>query len=217
MKHPKTSLSLLALAACLLTSSAAFGQIRYSVAAGPNFTALEADLGDLSNLQSVENATEIGFFANLGLSLDAGPLAVRSGLNYVSAGAIFDGSNFLERDDFTVSFITIPVELAFAFSAAPGVRPYVLGGGERRFRLDLSDDEIDFQDNLKTQSTAATIGAGVSLTVPGFGISVSPEVRYAVDIDGLTTGEVTVGDELVRIRDEFKADMLRFGIVLGFQ
>ena len=190
-------------------------QIRYDLSAGPNFTSLSTGLDDVQELGDLDYDMTVGFYASLGLGFDVGPLDVHSGLTYINAGAIFDGSTFLDRDDFAVNFIAIPVDLRLGFPVAPLVRPYLLAGGEGRFRLDISGENFSFEDNLKRQSLAASIGAGVTFSVPVVGVSLSPEVRYAIDIEGLTEGDVTVEEEVVRIRDEFKAHMLRFGLVVG--
>lgn len=215
--HPsiRTIRKLVAFVVALLVLQSAHAQIRYDVSAGPNFTSMSTDLEDIQNLEDLDYDMKLGFYASLGLGMDVGPLAIHSGITYINAGAIFDGSTFLDRDDFDVNFIAIPVDVRIGIPVSPFLQPYLLAGGEGRYRLDLSGDTVTFEDNLKRQSLAASIGAGLTVALPLVGVSVSPEVRYAIDLEGLTEGDVTVGEELVRIRDEFKAHMLRFGLVVG--
>lgn len=187
-------------------------QINYSFAAGPNITTLEVDFEDL---ERPRYDPVIGFFAGVTAGLELGPASVHAGATYVNAGAIFDGSEFLDRDNFDVNFITVPVDVRIFLPISLMASPYLLGGGELRYQLDLSDTDQGFEDSLERQSIAASIGAGIRLNVPGLGLRIAPEVRYAIDVTGLSSGEVTVSDEVLRIRDEFRADMLRFGLVVG--
>ena len=206
---------MLAVTTCLLAAQPASGQIGYDFSAGPNLTMMNVDLQDLETLQEFDYDAQLGFYASLGVGMDLGPVSVHSGVIFVNAGGIFNGTDFLERDNFDVNFLTRPLDLRISIPISSSIQPYILGGGERRYRLDLSEDDISFEDNLKRQSSAASIGAGVRFSLPMLGVSVSPEVRYAIDLDGLTEGDVRIQDELVRIRDEFKANMLRFGLVFG--
>jgi hypothetical protein len=190
----------------------ALGQINYTFAAGPNWTTLEVDF---ENLERPQYDAVVGFFAGVTGGIEIGPASIHAGATYVNAGAIFDGSEFLNRDNFDVGFITVPVDVRLYLPISLIASPYLLGGGELRYRLDLSDGEQGFGESLERQSIAAGIGAGVRLNVPGLGMSIAPEIRYAIDVTGLSSGEISVADEVFRIRNEFKADMLRFGLVVG--
>ncbi len=198
--------------ACIAPVQQAHGQIDYSFAAGPNVTTLEVDF---ENREQPQYDAVVGFFAGVNAGLELGPASIHAGATYINAGAIFDGSEFLNRDNFDVNFIAVPVDVRIFLPISPIASPYLLGGGELRYRLDLSDTDQGFQESLEQQSVAASIGAGIRLTVPGLGLRIAPEVRYAIDVTGMSSGDVTLVDEVLRVRDEFKADMLRFGLVVG--
>lgn len=208
----KGSLSALVAIVALWSASSSHAQLRFSLSAGPNFTTLDVDL---ENIRNPEYDAVVGFFVSVNAGLTLGPLSVHSGANYVNAGAIFNGSEFLSRDEFDVNFITVPLDVRVYLPITPIATPYILGGAELRYLLDLSDADAEFEEALNRQSTAASIGLGVKLKVPGIGISLAPEVRYHIDVTGLTEGDVDLRDEVLRIRDEFKADMLRLGLVVG--
>lgn len=205
---------LIALITAMLVGAShnANAQINYGFAAGPNVTILEVDF---ANVQNPSYDAVIGFFAGITAGLNLGPASVHAGVTYINAGAIFDGTEFLERDDFNVGFVAIPVDVRVFLPISPLASPYLLGIGEMRYRLDLSDAHADFEDALTRQSVAAGIGVGVRLNIPGIGLRIAPEVRYAIDVTGISEGDVTIGEELIRIRDDFRADMLRFGLVFG--
>lgn len=190
----------------------AHAQLRYGFSAGPNITSVEVDF---ENAEQPSYDAVVGFFAGVAAGLSLGPASIHAGATFINAGAIFDGSDFMERDNFNVNFVAIPVDVRVYFPISLIASPYLLGSGELRYRLDLSDADQEFEESLTRQSAAAGIGAGIRLNVPGLGLRISPEIRYAIDVTGISDGDVTVGDEFRRIRDEFKLDMLRFGLVVG--
>lgn len=192
--------------------NAAQAQLRYDFSAGPNVTSVEVDF---ESTEQPSYDAVVGFFAGVTAGLSLGPASIHAGATFINAGAIFDGSNFMERDNFNVNFIAIPLDVRVYFPISLIASPYLLGSGELRYRLDLSDADQGFEDSLTRQSAAAGIGAGVRLNVPGLGLRISPEIRYAIDVTGISDGDVTIGEEVTSIRDEFKVDMLRFGLVLG--
>ncbi len=206
------SLTIVLLTMLIPSPQTVYAQLKYSFSAGPNVTSLEVDFEDA---EKPEYDAVIGFFVGLTTGLTLGPASIHAGATFINAGAIFDGSEFLERDNFNVNFVAIPVDVRVFLPVSLIASPYLLGGGELRYRLDFSDADAGFEDSLTRQSVAAGIGAGVRLSVPGLGLRISPEVRYSIDVTGISDGDVTIGEEIMRIRNEFKADMLRFGLVVG--
>lgn len=206
----------------LLAWAPVFGQVSTSVSAGPNFTSLDLDTDKLREIDEgwgdIDYDPVIGFYLGFSTGVELGPVVVRSGLSFVNAGAIFDGSTFLDEDEFEVNFITLPIDLRIYIPVSERVRPYLSAGPEFRYRLHLDVDEADedFVDDLDRLTPAASIGAGVSIELPVLGIGVSPELRYAVDFHGLVSGDVTLQDEAVRIKETFKADMYRLGVAIDF-
>lgn len=190
----------------------AFAQLSLSLGVGPNITQLSVDFTDPDFLSQTYEPV-IGFYAGLYAALDLGPLAVRSGAVFVNAGAIFNGSEFLAEDGFDVNFLTVPVDVRLSIPLKI-IKPYVFGGPEFRYLLNLEDSDPGFKDNLEQLRTLGSIGAGIVINLPMIG-TLAPEVRYSFDFQGLIDGDLTVRDELVRIKDSFRADMLKFGLVLG--
>lgn len=205
-----------------LQAAPSVGQIIASASAGPNFTSLDIDTEKLrqidEGLGEIDYDPVVGFYLGFTTGFELGPFVLRTGLTFVNAGAIFDGSTFLDEDEFKVNFITLPVDLRFYFPVSERVQPYVSAGPEFRYRLrlDVEEADEDFINALDRLTPTASIGAGVSIELPVLGIGVSPELRYAVDFHGLVSGEVTLGEEAVRIREAFKADMYRLGVAIDF-
>lgn len=204
----------------LLTPEASRGQLLYSFSAGPNFSKLDLGLEDLQDIDDpLENLNydfTVGFHLGVGTGVKVGPVYLRTGISFVNAGAIFNGSTFLEDDEFDVNFITVPVDIKVNIPISERITPYISGGPEFRYRLnlDVNEEDMEFVDDLDRLIPTATIGAGVSIDLPVLGIGFSPELRYAIDFLGLVRGEVTIEEQALRIKRAFKADILSLGIVL---
>ena len=209
------SLSVLALTGGLIPEAAAQGGLQFGLDFGPTFTSLDATLvgGEPTNFEPT-----IGFHAGLILGYDAGHVAVISGVHYVYAGTVFDGSSFTlpQREEFEVVFVTVPVDVQVLLRKSGRARPYLFGGPEFRYAVNLEDKEFNVQDDLDLLSTTFSIGAGIRLRVPGLGSSLSPQVQYTFDRGGFYDGELSRDDGGVsRTADKLKANMLRLGLVLG--
>lgn len=182
--------------------------------AGPNFTTLDVQL-DLER-RAVDDYTVVaGYYLTLYTGFKVSILHVRTGLSFVNAGALYDGTSFLEEDEFKVHFLTFPVDVRLKIPLGKGATPYIFAGPQFRYQFTPDDLDVDVRDDINHLATTGSLGLGIRLTVPGTTFSLSPELRYAVDVSGLFEGDVTVRDEVYRIGDAFKADMLQFGVVLG--
>ena len=190
-------------------------RVALGFSAGPNLTTLDVQL-DLDRRAVDDYAVVVGYYVTLYTGFKVSILHVRSGLSFVNAGALYDGASFLNEDEFKVHFLTIPVDVRLKIPLGTGATPYLFAGPQFRYQFTPDDLDVDVRDDINHLTTTGSIGLGVRLTLPGTTLSLSPELRYAVDVRGLFDGDVTVRDEVYRIGDDFKADMLQFGLVLGF-
>jgi hypothetical protein len=182
--------------------------------AGPNLTTLDVQF-DLERRSVEDYSVVVGYYLTLYTGFKVNILHVRSGISFVNAGALYDGTSFLEEDAFKVHFLTIPVDVRLKIPLGKGATPYLFAGPQFRYQFTPDDLDVDVRDDLNHLTTTGSLGLGIRLTVPGTSFSLSPELRYAVDVRGLFEGDVTVRDEVYRIGDAFKADMVQFGVVLG--
>lgn len=201
-----------ALALLQLAALPAVAQFSFGFSLGPNLTSVNVDW---ANFDATDYKPTVGFYLSADASLAAKFAAVRASATFVNAGALFNGTTFLDQDEFDINYLTVPVDLVLRAPLGDSFMPYVFGGPEFRYLVDVKDTDPGFADHFESLSTAATIGAGVALSVPMLG-RFAPEVRYSIDLQGILDGDITVGDEVVRVREAFKADMLRFGLMLSF-
>lgn len=192
---------------------AANSGLLFGLSVGPNFSELTVDFADRRN---PDYHVVLGYHLGLFTGVRLGPLSARTGLSFVNVGAIFDGSDFLEQDEFQVHFLTVPIDLRLQVPLNRTMKIYAFAGPQFRYRLEIDNIDADFEDDLRHLSTTASIGLGVRFKVKGVPFKVSPELRYAIDITGLTDGSVTVRDEAIRVQEEFKADLVEFSLGLGF-
>lgn len=186
--------------------------VDFGLTAGPNFSELQVEFDDRRRPQY---DIVVGYFIGMYTGIRVGLFRLRTGVSFVNAGALFDGSDFLREDEFRVHFITIPIDLRLQVPVGPAAKLYVFAGPQFRYQLELDEIDADLQDDLRHLGTTASLGAGIRLKWPGIPFKISPEIRYAIDVQGLTDGDVSVRDESVRIREEFRADLVQFGLVFG--
>ncbi len=181
---------------------------------GPNLTTLDVQI-DFDNRVVKDYNVVLGYYLSVYTGVRLGPLHMRTGVSFVNGGALYNGTEFLDADEVKINFITIPIDLRLKLPLGKGAVPYLFMGPQFRYQYTLDDFDAEFRDDIRHLATTASVGLGVRLTIPGTTIAFSPELRYGIDITGLVDGEVTVQDEVYRIGDEFKADMVQLGIVIG--
>ena len=158
----------------------------------------------------------LGFHVGVALGFDVGPLTFRTGLNFLNAGALFDGE-FLARDEFNVSFLTLPVDLRLSPFRGRFVRPYIFAGPGFRYGFDVKERPISLQNDIRLLNATFEAGIGVSLRIPKVPIRFSPEIRYVSDVFGIYEGELETDDGgIVSTSESVKANALRVGVLLGF-
>lgn len=199
----------------------AHAQIRFGLAAGLNYT--DIDDVDFESTRAVYDSRQ-GFHIGAIADIPFGPIAVKPGIFYMNAGNIFeDGlADFIEEalpensevdveDDFSVKYVTIPIDIRYKFGLA-AVVPYLFLGPELRFRTetDLADE---VEDNLESFGVAGNFGVGVEVGL--FGLRMHPEFRMAFDTSGIIDDRITIGDfEFVADEaHELRTVMLRLGIL----
>ncbi len=181
---------------------------------GPEITKLKIKLKDGSTPTA---DAKIGFHAGLALGLDFGPLTIRSGFNFVNAGALFDGSELFSRSELNVSFFSIPVDVRLRPFGSGMISPYLFAGPEFRYSLDLESRPISLSHDVKLIDATFAAGIGVSLRLPKVPFRFSPEIRYVSDLTGIYDGELTTDDDsFVQTATSIKANAVRVGMLLGF-
>ena len=193
----KYNIARLAGLAFLLAGLAAFSapdaRAQLGVAGGLNY----------DNLSEIDADTDRASGYHVGLFYDArlGPLSLRPGVFYMDVGEIeFEDD---EVDNFDLQLVEIPIDARFRFGAAPFLKPYLMAGPV--FRINASSD--DFEGEVEDFSVAANAGVGVELTLPGSGLRLYPEVRYAFGISDFASD---LGVEASTAR--LNTFMLRLGV-----
>jgi hypothetical protein len=159
----------------------------------------------------------VGFHFGIAIGYSTGPFTIRTGLNFLNAGALFDGTTFLVRDEFDVSFLTLPIDFRLTPFRGRFVRPYIFAGPGFRYGLDLKRRPISLQDDIRLLDATFEAGIGVSLRIPKLPIRFSPEIRYVSDLFGFYNGELETDDGgLVSTSETVKANAVRIGVLLGF-
>lgn len=202
---------LLGLLLALMMPLTTMAQLKFGIGAGLNYTSL-SDINFDSRQAIYDSRT--GYHLGVFVDLSAGPLALRPGLYYMTAGSLFeDGLSdlFSIDDNFDMSFVVVPIDVRFRIPF-PFVKPYVHAGPELRFRSGEVTGEIEESLDLRSFNMAGNLGFGVE--VDGIGFSVMPEFRYTFDISGLTGDTVTIGESTFTADDDHKsrAFMLRLGV-----
>lgn len=204
-----------------LLAPSASGQARLSFTLGPTFNFLSnVDvvrlLGQPQSLRDVEEyPVRVGYQGGVFLSARRGLLGTRAGLTLYNAGALFDGTSFLNEDSLRVSFVTATVDVQLAQPVGP-IEVYVFAGPQLRYLLNLQGARADFEvfrDHLKPLSATADAGGGARLRFGTF--YVGPEVRYSLDLTGLSEEGFRLSGGDVEVKDRYRLNKLLLGLVVG--
>ena len=191
----------------------AHAQLRWAFRAGPDITSLDVELNG-TNQPDVDAV--IGFHLGFNVQLGDGPLAIRTGLFFSNAGALFNGSEVLRRSEFHVSYLLVPVDLKLTANRHGIVRPYMFVGSDLKYSLNLEDKELVLRDDVRLVSTSGSVGAGISVRFKKVPFRFSPEVRYSADLRGLYSGEIVLEDGgVANTARAIRANTLRIGFLLG--
>jgi hypothetical protein len=218
----------------LSTPATVQAQFSFGIGGGLNYAALaDVDFGSAQSTYDNRSGYHIGVF----IDLNAGLLALRPGVYYLNAGALFENGipdptsligipgvggipettpdlTTLDdiRDDFELKFIVVPIDVRLRMNV-PVIQPYLFIGPELRFRSDDIDQETTEILDLRSFNLAGNLGVGLELNLGGYRLM--PEFRYAFDISGITGDQFMVGDVAFTADDDHKSRgfMLRLGLV----
>lgn len=197
------------LALLVLRPEVAWAQLGMSV--GLNFNRLsDIKVGDAR--ATFDNSQ--GWHVAIWFDLPLGPVAIRPGLRYMDAGALYQGfqddlSDQPVPEGFDVSLLEIPIDVRYRMTL-PFLTPYVMAGPVLRFP---SRADRAIEDNLKAFSLAGSLGVGVEVNL--LGLRLYPELQYTFGITAFAD-EFSVGDVafVPDARQHLNAVMLRVGIAL---
>lgn len=176
----RTVLLSLVLAAALAWMQPAQAQLGFG--AGLNFN----NLGDIEATDTdatFENST--GYHVGVFYNLNVGPISVRPGAYYHRIGTY----DLPTGEEFDLSAVEIPIDLRFTVLPTPIVKPYLLGGPV----LTFPQGEDEFEDAVEDMSLTADIGAGLSFSLPGLGLTLEPELRYSIGVTNYLKDDFEVG------------------------
>lgn len=191
------------------------------IVAGLNYGSVEdVDFGDAETTYQERSGYHVGIYLDLGL----GPFAVRPGVRYIEAGPLFNGLSDALRDDqgvgvaegldnFDVNMFVVPVDIRLELPF-PLVQPYAFGGPEMRF-ASTSSASSDLADDLRQNELTGNLGVGAQITVPGIGVTLSPEARYTFGLTGLMGETINVAGRSFETAGAQKVNM--FFLSLGLQ
>ncbi|MEZ4703139.1 MAG: porin family protein [Rhodothermales bacterium] len=214
LSHSNGSLkaSALLVFSLFLFSSPASAQVRLGILGGGNFAALN-DISAGDALVNFDNTTgyHIGAFVDIGF----GALGVRPAVYYLDAGPLFQGAGFLEKDDFNMVYVSVPVDLRFSLGAGP-VKPYFLAGPEVRILTSAQDAPPELEDQLSNLVVNAGLGLGLEVNVPGFGITLYPQIRYSFGLSDLVDRTYEINDVTISTDGGQRPNMWLLSLGIGF-
>lgn len=165
----------------LWTPAASFGQL--GLAAGLNFETMSDISGNREATFDNASGYHVGVFYNMG----AGPVGLRIGAYYRDiADMELDTDGVVDAFDLTL--IDVPLDLRFNLTATPFIRPYLLAGPVLSFP---SSTDSDYDEALEKVSVSGNVGAGLAITVAG--VTLFPEVRYAIGVSRFMKDKFQVG------------------------
>ena len=195
---------------------AAQAQFTFGFAGGLNFSSIgDVDFGSTQAVYDSRTGYHIGVF----FDFSGGPLALRPGVYYMNAGALFkDGFSNVDNaltdvdDNFELTFIVVPIDVRLRMGI-PFLHPYLHIGPELRFRSEDAGSELEELMDLRSFNLAGNIGGGLELSLGG--MRLMPEFRYTFDISGITGDQFQVGSVELNADEDHKSRtfMLRLGVV----
>lgn len=221
----RSLVTVLLAAACLFGTADTTSAQGIGVVGGLNYTSVDdVNYEDAQATFKSRSGYHLGLYLNLGL----GPVEVRPGIRYLKAGPIYEGiGEALEgengdavdglpgeiRDDFNVNFVTVPVDAVLNLPF-PLVNPYVFAGPE--FRLQQASNAPDIlDDELNDWSYIGNFGVGASISLPGTGVTLRPEIRYSFGVSDLIDKQIEIGDRTITATDQRRSES--FFISLGIE
>ena len=167
-------------------------------------------LTEVDSFTEFENAQ--GWHIGIWFDMPAGPLELRPGLRYVSAGSVFEIANDAEsafRDDVNISVFEIPVDFRFRFNMEI-IRPFVALGPILRFPTGGGSDI----SGMKSMHVAGGFGVGLELRVSR--VILYPELKYVFGITPFVDSEFQIAQRTYRSDNTqlLNGFMIRFAVGL---
>ncbi len=195
-----------------LPAVSAQAQVRLGILGGANFSALE-DVTAGESLVELDNATgyHIGAFLDIGF----GAFGIRPAVYYLDAGPLFDGADFLDRDDFNLVYVSVPVDLRYSLGVGP-IKPYILAGPELRILASAQDAPDELQDQLSDLVMNGGVGLGVEISIPGVGLTLYPQIRYSFSLSEWLDRSYEIEGVSITTDDGQKPNMWLLSLGVGF-
>ena len=191
-------------------NQAASAQLRLGFVGGANFATL-SDIRANNSSVSFDNAT--AFHAGIFIDASLGPLNLRPAIYYLNAGALFEGTNVFEEDNFDVAYVTVPVDVIFPFGLGP-LKPYFFLGPELRFFTPSGVPE-EIENSLETFVLNGTTGLGLQINIPGSSVTLYPHLRYSFGISSYTSARYQIDGVAIRANESnVRMWLLSLGIAL---
>ncbi len=214
--------SILVIAASLLLLPLTTRAQSVGVVGGLNYGSVE-DVSISDARTTYDNRS--GYHIGLYLDVPLGPIAIRPGVRYVEAGRLFSGLSEALRDEtggsigegmdnFNVNMFVIPVDVRLQLPF-PLIQPYAFAGPELRFP-GASDDDTDLADDLSDNEVAGNLGVGAQISLPGVGLTLTPEARYTIGLTGLMGEDITVGGQTFETSESQNVNMFFLSLGLEF-
>ncbi|MBX2818698.1 MAG: PorT family protein [Rhodothermaceae bacterium] len=188
----------------LFSANSAQAQFGFSFGSNTN------KLTEVDEFTEFENAQ--GWHIEIWFDAPAGPMELRPGLRYVSAGSIFEVANDAEaafRDDTNIGIFEIPIDFRFRFNMDI-IRPFVALGPILRFPTGGGDDVT----GMKSMHVAGGFGVGLELRVSR--VILYPELKYVFGITPFLDSEFQIAQRTYRSEDNqlLNGFMVRFSVGL---
>ncbi len=187
-------------------------QAQLGVAAGLNFDSF-TDIRVFDGDATLDNST--GWHAGVFLDLSLGPLALRPGVFYRDLSRVdLSVTGFTDTFGLDVSMIEIPVDVRIRLAPTPLIKPYAIVAPV--FAFANSSEDGDVENAVEDFTMSANVGLGLELSVPGLGIRLFPEVRYAFGLSRFISKEFQIAGQTVQTTDVSRNNtfMLRLGVGL---
>ena len=167
-------------------------------------------LTEIDEFTSFESAR--GWNMEIWFDMPVGPLELRTGLRYVSAGSIFEIENDAEsafEDDVNINIFELPVDFRFRFNMEI-ITPYVALGPVLRFPSG-GGDEISGMNGMHV---AGGFGVGLELFVSR--VNVYPEIKYVFGITSFTEDVIQIAQRTYVPSDNQLLNGFMVRLAVGF-
>jgi hypothetical protein len=200
MQRFLTILAVLTLGLAPLSANAQLG-----VAAGLNFD----ELSDINGSRKATFDNSTGYHFGVFFDTDSRPLALRIGAYYRDMG---DVEVQLDQvgDIFDLAMLDVAIDVRMTVLPTPVISPFISAGPVLSFP-DSNNEE--YKSAMESKTLSGNIGAGLTISLGG--MTLVPELRYAVGISRLLKDDFTVRGVAIST-DELQRQnsvMLRLGLI----